>query len=370
VQSADAPGPGHAALAYRSPAEFAAGVVGYLEAGAARQGEPVFVAARPALLDEVRSELDHAGRTAAPANLTPGSLSLPDLTLADLTLADLTLSGSDPGRMLGAIRLFAARHPGLRVHCIQEWAWPDRPGLREAIRVEALIDLALARSSVRVLCGYDASLAAAVLADAECTHPVLLQQGKLVRSVSYRDDAATRAGEGDPLPAPPQDSAAMRFRDDQAAVRAFTASQARSAGLSSEGVTDLLIAVGELAANTLSHTAGEGTLTVWTTPEEIICEVHDNGWIADPLAGTLRPDPESGMGGRGLWVVHQVCDLVEVRTSADSGTTTRVHMNRSARQPGREPGRAQAPAGGEGGSAGWNAVTARAGRAGEAVAPV
>jgi anti-sigma regulatory factor (Ser/Thr protein kinase) len=338
VQSADAPGHGHAALAYRSPAEFAAGVVSYLEADAAADGEPVFVAARPALLDEVRSELGHAGRTAA--------------------LADLTLAGSDPGRMLGAIRLFAANHPGLRVHCIQEWAWPGQPGLAEAIRVEALIDLALARSSARVLCGYDASLGTAVLADAECTHPVLLQQGKLVPSASYRDDAAARAGEGGPLPAPPQDAAAMRFRDDQAEVRAFTAGQARSAGLAPEGVTDLLIAVGELAANTLSHTAGQGTLTVWTTPEEIICEVHDSGWIADPLAGTLRPDPESGTGGRGLWVVHQVCDLVEVRSSADAGTTTRVHMNLSAPEPGREPATAQQSAGGQDGSSAgeWPAV--------------
>jgi anti-sigma regulatory factor (Ser/Thr protein kinase) len=344
VQSADAPGHGHAALAYRSPAEFAAGVLSYLEADAAIDGAPIFVAARPDLLDAVRSDLADAGRTAA--------------------LADLTLAGADPGRMLGAIRLFAASHPGRRVHCIQEWAWPGQPGLREAIRVESLIDLALARSPAHVLCGYDASLGAAVLADAECTHPVLVQDGKFVPSVSYRDDAATRWQERDPLPAAPRDAATMPFRDDQAAVRAFTARQARSAGLAPEGVADLLIAVGELAANTLAHTTGHGTLTVWANTEEIICEVRDSGWIADPLAGTLRPDPDSGTGGRGLWVVHQVCDLVEARSSANAGTTTRVHMNLSARQPGLEPAAAQASADGHGGSsgAGWNAVTSPAGR--------
>jgi hypothetical protein len=32
------------------------------------------------------------------------------------------------------------------------------------------------------------------------------------------------------------------------------------------------------------------------------------------------------MGGHGLWLVHQVCDLVEIR-SGDAGTTIRLHMN-------------------------------------------
>jgi hypothetical protein len=34
------------------------------------------------------------------------------------------------------------------------------------------------------------------------------------------------------------------------------------------------------------------------------------------------PDPESG---RGLWLVNQLCDLVQIR-SGPSGTTIRVHM--------------------------------------------
>jgi hypothetical protein len=91
--------------------------------------------------------------------------------------------------------------------------------------------------------------------------------------------------------------------------------------------------------------------------------VRDSGWIADPLAGTLRPDPDSGMGGRGLWVVHQVCDLVEARSSANAGTTTRVHMNLSAREPGRGPDAAQASPDGQGGSSpgGRDAVTSRTG---------
>jgi anti-sigma regulatory factor (Ser/Thr protein kinase) len=64
---------------------------------------------------------------------------------------------------------------------------------------------------------------------------------------------------------------------------------------------------------------------MWATRTAVICEVRDGGHITDPLAGQLRPDPAMAGGGRGLWVVHQLCDLVQVRTGAE-GTTVRVHM--------------------------------------------
>jgi anti-sigma regulatory factor (Ser/Thr protein kinase) len=90
-------------------------------------------------------------------------------------------------------------------------------------------------------------------------------------------------------------------------------------------VGDLAIAVGELATNTRTHTAGPGTLTLWVAESEIICRVNDTGHITDLLAGRLKRDPAAAGGGRGLRVVQQVCDLVQIRTSA-VGTTIRLHM--------------------------------------------
>jgi anti-sigma regulatory factor (Ser/Thr protein kinase) len=85
------------------------------------------------------------------------------------------------------------------------------------------------------------------------------------------------------------------------------------------------LAVGELTANTLAHTSGSGALTMWATRMAVTCQVRDSGHIIDPLAGQLRPGPAVPGGGRGLWVVHQLCDLVQMRSGAD-GTTIRVHM--------------------------------------------
>jgi anti-sigma regulatory factor (Ser/Thr protein kinase) len=67
-------------------------------------------------------------------------------------------------------------------------------------------------------------------------------------------------------------------------------------------------------------------VTLWATEREIICQVNDSGQITDLLAGRLKRDPAAAGGGRGLWVVQQVCDLVEIRTST-AGTAIRLHMH-------------------------------------------
>jgi hypothetical protein len=85
----------------------------------------------------------------------------------------------------------------------------------------------------------------------------------------------------------------LRYRADLTRVRSFAAAWVARAGLPPHRVGDLVIAVGELVANTLAHTNEPGQLTLWTTGSEVICQVHDIGEITDPLAGKLRPDPDA-----------------------------------------------------------------------------
>jgi anti-sigma regulatory factor (Ser/Thr protein kinase) len=79
-----------------------------------------------------------------------------------------------------------------------------------------------------------------------------------------------------------------------------------------------------LAANSALHGRGRGVLRVWRDQDTLVCEVRDRGHIHDPLAGRHKPDTAQ-RGGWGLWIVNQVCDLVQVRTGAD-GTVVRVLM--------------------------------------------
>jgi hypothetical protein len=90
-----------------------------------------------------------------------------------------------------------------------------------------------------------------------------------------------------------------------------------------------VIAASEVAANTLKHTSGGGVVRVWATDHEVLCQLEDTGYIADPLAGFSRPAVDT-LGRQGLWLVNQVCDLAEIRTS-ELGTTIRLHMYRDAR---------------------------------------
>jgi anti-sigma regulatory factor (Ser/Thr protein kinase) len=139
-----------------------------------------------------------------------------------------------------------------------------------------------------------------------------------------------------PLDRAPADAAVLAYRDDLGTVRAFTAGQASKAGAAPGRAGDLIIAISELAANTYRHTAAGGTLAIWATADELICQVQDTGHITKPLAGRCRRAPDAG-GGQGMWVAHQLCDLVEIRSSP-AGTQIRVHIQlRRAGRPAALP---------------------------------
>ena len=304
----------HETLTYRDTDEFESAACAFAEEGA-RAGAAVLVACTGPPLIRLRSRLNG---------------------LRDrVNWTDLALSWANPGRLISEISWFAEQNPG-PVWCVQQAAWPDRPAetLWEVIRHEALINLALAGNPARVLCPYDEALAAGMLSCARATHPVIRQDG---RSRPNPDFQRALPPECDrPLSEPPDGAQVMRYRRNLSDVRHLVSLRSHTAGLPPGRCGDLLIAIGELTANTLDHTTGSGTLTVWETSDEIICQVHDNGHITDPLVGRLRPDPGAETRGRGLWLVHQLCDLVQTRTGP-AGTTTRVHMRlpRLAARPGR-----------------------------------
>jgi anti-sigma regulatory factor (Ser/Thr protein kinase) len=108
-------------------------------------------------------------------------------------------------------------------------------------------------------------------------------------------------------------------------VRTLAERHARKAGLPEARIVDFVIAVSEVTANTVRHARSTGSMEIWTTGGEIVCEIRDRGVITDPMAGRQPPPPDAG-GGHGLWLVHQVCDRVEL-LSDENGTVIRLHMS-------------------------------------------
>jgi anti-sigma regulatory factor (Ser/Thr protein kinase) len=102
-------------------------------------------------------------------------------------------------------------------------------------------------------------------------------------------------------------------------VRALAEKEARASGLPEDRVVDFVIAVSEITANTVRHARSPGSMEIWQDRDEIVCEIRDNGVITNPQLAGSQPPPTDASGGHGLWLVHQVCDRVELH-SDDQGT--------------------------------------------------
>jgi anti-sigma regulatory factor (Ser/Thr protein kinase) len=298
---------GHQAFFYRGQRDYVARIMAFAGTGLA-QGEPVFIAVPGRNSSVLR---DHLGE--------------------QVRHADMAQLGRNPARIIPEVRDFIDAHPGRRVRYVGEPSWPGRSAAEmcEAARHEALINLAFAGTAVTILCPYDAAgLPPSVVSDAGLTHPAILANGLPEPSAHYAGPGNLPPCCDRPLPAPPATAEALGYAATIQPVRHLVASHARQAGLTAERAADLVLAASEIAGNTLRHTGAGGTAHVWHTGGEMLCQIQDQGWITDPLAGRIRRPPDER--GHGLWVVNQVCDLVELRTGRD-GTTIRMHM--SIREP-------------------------------------
>ena len=107
-------------------------------------------------------------------------------------------------------------------------------------------------------------------------------------------------------------------------MRAFVQERALEVGLGRERTTDLMLAITELATNSLRHGGGAGVLRAWYEGGTLVCEVADAGRVREPLVGRVRA-PVDQPYGRGLWLVNHLCDLVQLRSSS-GGTVVRVRL--------------------------------------------
>jgi anti-sigma regulatory factor (Ser/Thr protein kinase) len=150
---------------------------------------------------------------------------------------------------------------------------------------------------------------------------------KTAAEATGRPPVPQAAGDASAFPpaAFPHDPMSYTYTTDLAALRAVVHRYAGKAGLSEARAIDLVLAVSEVAANTVRHAKSPGSLQIWYDTKEIVCQLQDEGTIADPLAGRRRPSLEA-RGGHGLWIVNEVCDRVEI-ASDETGTTIRLHMD-------------------------------------------
>jgi anti-sigma regulatory factor (Ser/Thr protein kinase) len=300
----------HAAVFYGGLDSFVAKTAPFLRAGVAAN-EPALVVVGAEKIDALRRELGGDGD--------------------GVKFADIQDVGANPARIIPAWQEFVGAHPGRNTRGIGEPIFPERSPaeLTECQHHERLLNPALDGSSLFLICPYDAeALPAEVIAEARRSHP-LVQEGDTPHpSDSYDRSAAASGMFDEPLPAPAGPVEELRF--DQTglpAVRSLLRSYATRSGLDLDRTGDLVLAAGELSTNSVRHAGGRGTLRLWREGERLICEISDLGHIHDPLIDRRRPG-RNQLGGWGLWIANQACDLLQLRSLA-TGTVARLHMQLS-----------------------------------------
>jgi anti-sigma regulatory factor (Ser/Thr protein kinase) len=308
-----APDPGqdgfcHCALIHQSREQYLRGVLGFAEKGLADGGR-VIVAAPPQQLEAITARLNGHGDA--------------------LELLDIYQLGRNPAWIIPALQRRIESHRGRRVYVMCEPLWPGRSPeeIEEVILHEALCNTAFATHALSWLCPFDATaLDSDVIEEARRAHHVVATNGEKQANPDFSHEVFRERLEK-PLPPLPVGGHRMSFTSSLlGALRTLVAEQAQAANLAPARSADLVFAVNELATNSIRHGGGSGELELWITPQRMIAEVRDRGRIADPLVGRINPG-QNLFEGLGLWLVNQMCDLVQVRSGA-GGTTVRVHLER------------------------------------------
>ena len=253
----------------------------------------------------------------------------------EVHFADMEEVGTNPARIIPAWTDFASKCEDRPMRGIGEPIWAERSSaeLVECQHHESLLNVAFAETTgFNLMCPYDTgALAPDVVSEAFHSHPFIRQAGaQLVSPAFVGIDELSRPLSA-PLQAPPTSCTKLVFQAGTLRdLRSLVLRAAKDAGIDDERAVDTVTAVHEVASNSVRHASGGGVLRMWRSDEAFICEVSDDGLIEEPLVGRKRPEI-GDHGGRGLWMVNQLCELVQLR-SGPNRTTIRMHFRRHRRR--------------------------------------
>jgi len=295
----------HEALFYGSDDELLAAVVPFIEEGLAA-GEPTLV-----VMDERRTELVSAVLPDPRVRFLDHQYLSPAATIREYRriFTALMSEGAQQIRVVGEVP-----HPGVGVSW-ESWR-----------RYEAVVNYAFDDFPVWGLCPYDLRITSPeVIDDVRRTHPWVSEDGEPVASPTFEDPrrflaerhsigfdqlemTTTRFELADPTPS-----------DARRAVERVAASHGR---LDEEDRSGLCIAVSEVVTNATMHGRPPVVVRCWADDRRVVVTVRDQGsgpGPERPFVGLVQPAGD-GLGGLGLWIAHQSCADVVLRTD-ESGFT-------------------------------------------------
>lgn len=301
------PGFLHMIYPYAGEQQYLSGTVAYIEHARANGGN-VIVAAPPARREALGAQLGAE---------------------SGVTFVDTDALGRNPGRLIPVWQDWIGHLARTgAVHGINESVFSGRsPAHYGELRYqEWLLNLAFAQApALALMCPVDTGgqEETAVKALTRC-HPLLWNGTACVPGSWYggEDEYAF-----EPLPEPEQPAEQMTYDlGSLHEAREKTLGWAMDNGLPASRAREFTLAMSEVASNSVLHGGGRGTLRLWNQATALVCEMTDAGVITDPMVGRVRPR-EDQLGGRGLWFVNQLCDLVQIRSAPGQGTRIRLWMD-------------------------------------------
>ena len=110
-------------------------------------------------------------------------------------------------------------------------------------------------------------------------------------------------------------------RDEITVIRHQVTDRLTDAGFGGDRLQGFVLAINEVVTNVVLHAGGHGRVRLWLAGGSAWCSVTDSGPGIPTryLSGPEVPEAEE-VGGRGIWLAHQLCDEVTVATGP-IGTT-------------------------------------------------
>ncbi len=235
-----------------------------------------------------------------------------------------------PAKSLKGFITFAAAYPNAQcVRLVGEPVWPLgwETAVREFAHYEAAFNVIAQDSPIWALCTYDANvLPDRVLDHAYSTHPHVRTEALAATNDRFVEPDEYCAQLADSM-SEPVEATDVDVTADLRALCETVTEWAMAASVAPNRIGSLRLAVHELAMNALAHGDGPASARTWVTPAAFVFELTSLGTaLSETTAGYVPVDPAADRG-RGLWLVRQLCDFVEVR-SRRGRTVIRIHMRR------------------------------------------
>jgi len=300
----------HDALLYDTEAAFVGALVPWLKEALA-EGQAAVAATTPAHIELLRDGLGSDAGSVAFIDQDEWYIQ-PAKTIANWNqrLTEFSEKGFEYTRVIGEVNFGVAE--------ATQTSWT---------RYESTLNAVFQDSPTWIVCPYDMRrLPELLLEEASRTHPTVWNANRQ-KSDRYVEPASFLTSIPESMPAVAGEPLVeLEVGGSLLEVRTRVHQAGIAARLRSERIDDLLIALNEVVANSITHGRDPVAVRVWVTADGAVCEVSDHGeGVSDPLAGYLLPGSET-TGGRGLWMARQLSDSIAFTTEG-RGTTVRFTIN-------------------------------------------